>query len=100
MADMIRIEIVFAASADQQHRETMQVISGTTVMQAMQQSQLVMKQSDTVTMPKGIFGRRVTDGDVLNDGDRLEIYRPLLIDPMQKRKKRAGNLKKRHKKTG
>jgi sulfur carrier protein len=36
----------------------------------------------------GIWGRKVRPADVLKPGDRLEIYRPLLVDPKLARKKR------------
>lgn len=39
----------------------------------------------------GIFSRRVTWDSQVTDGDRIEIYRPLTIDPMRKRKKRQFN---------
>jgi uncharacterized protein len=37
----------------------------------------------------GVFGRRIEPEHILQDGDRLEIYRPLLLDPMEARRKRA-----------
>jgi putative ubiquitin-RnfH superfamily antitoxin RatB of RatAB toxin-antitoxin module len=37
----------------------------------------------------GIFGRLATLSTVLRDGDRIEIYRPLQIDPMTSRRVRA-----------
>jgi sulfur carrier protein len=37
---------------------------------------------------QGIWGHLVTSGHVLKDGDRLEIYRPLLVDPKLARKQR------------
>lgn len=37
----------------------------------------------------GVFARRVGLNAVLRDGDRVEIYRPLLIDPKEARRKRA-----------
>jgi uncharacterized protein len=37
----------------------------------------------------GIFGRRVTLDAPLNDGDRVEIYRPLGMDPKEARRRRA-----------
>ena len=37
----------------------------------------------------GIFARRVTPETVLHHGDRVEIYRALLIDPKEARRKRA-----------
>jgi uncharacterized protein len=38
----------------------------------------------------GIFGRPVTAEQVLRDGDRVEIYRPLIADPRRLRRERAG----------
>ena len=38
----------------------------------------------------GIFARRVDPGQVLRDGDRIEIYRPLALDPKEARRRRAG----------
>jgi len=36
----------------------------------------------------GIFGKEVTLDEVLRDGDRLEIYRPLQFDPKELRRRR------------
>ena len=37
----------------------------------------------------GIFGRRVTLDARLADGDRVELYRPLALDPKEARRRRA-----------
>ena len=37
----------------------------------------------------GIFGKRVAPGQRLRDGDRVEIYRPLALDPKEARRRRA-----------
>lgn len=37
----------------------------------------------------GVFGVRVEPGHVLRDGDRVEIYRPLTVDPKEARRRRA-----------
>ncbi|HET7929895.1 MAG TPA: RnfH family protein [Rhodanobacteraceae bacterium] len=37
----------------------------------------------------GIFARKATLETVLRDGDRVEIYRPLKIDPKEARRRRA-----------
>lgn len=37
----------------------------------------------------GIFGRRVPPEQTLRDGDRVEIYRPLALDPKEARRRRA-----------
>lgn len=37
----------------------------------------------------GIWGRKAALNQPLNDGDRVEIYRPLLVDPKEARRARA-----------
>lgn len=37
----------------------------------------------------GVFGKLVKLGQTLQSGDRVEIYRPLIADPKEQRKKRA-----------
>jgi putative ubiquitin-RnfH superfamily antitoxin RatB of RatAB toxin-antitoxin module len=50
---------------------------------------------DLATAPIGIWGRRVERSHTLADGDRLEIYRPLVADPMAARRRRARRLTNR-----
>ena len=44
---------------------------------------------DLVVVPIGVFGERVDDDTCLHDGDRVEVYRPLQLDPMEARRRRA-----------
>ena len=44
---------------------------------------------DLENSPVGVFGRLARRDDTLNDGDRIEIYRPLLEEPKLARRKRA-----------
>ena len=37
----------------------------------------------------GVFGKSVADDFKLSDGDRIEIYRPLIADPKEVRRQRA-----------
>lgn len=37
-----------------------------------------------------VFGERATSTDALHDGDRLELLQPLLVDPKEARRRRAG----------
>jgi len=39
----------------------------------------------------GIYGHAVRAEDILRDGDRVEIYRPLTFDPMESRRRRAAH---------
>ena len=50
--------------------------------------------ADVHAAPLGIFGKRVKDDTVLRDGDRIEVYRPLVADPKDARRKRVLQKKK------
>ena len=88
---MLEIEIVYGL-ADRQVLKGMTVTEGTTVREAALQSGLEVEfpKLDLQQAPLGIFGKAVKDKTVLRDGDRIEVYRPLLIDPKEARRKRAG----------
>lgn len=38
--------------------------------------------------PIGIFGKKIPDNTPLKTGDRIELYRPLIADPKEARRKR------------
>ena len=86
----IRVEVVFAMS-QKQELLALDIAAGSTVAEAIDQSGVVdLFGADEVDLSKlGIFGQRVTADHVLCDGDRVEIYRPLLIDPKEIRRQRA-----------
>lgn len=48
----------------------------------------------------GIFGRRVSPDRLLEPGDRLEIYRPLAVDPRAARRARVAAERKRGRSSG
>ena len=82
---MLEIEIVYGL-ADRQVLRNMTVAEGTTVREAALQSGLEVEfpELDLQQAPLGIFGKAVKDETVLRDGDRIEVYRPLLIDPKKR----------------
>lgn len=45
---------------------------------------------DMANIPVGIHGEPASRDAALRGGDRVEIYRPLLTDPMEARRRRAG----------
>ncbi|MEG1041570.1 MAG: RnfH family protein, partial [Pseudomonas sp.] len=49
---------------------------------------------DIEACPLGIFGKVVSDSaqQVVAEGDRIELYRPLLVDPKEIRKQRAAKV--------
>jgi uncharacterized protein len=89
--ELIRVEVVFGTARNQSLIE-LQVPRGTTLVEAIRLSGVVdqFPEIDIVNSRKGIFGRIAGNDRVLEDHDRVEIYRPLLVDPMEARRRRAG----------
>lgn len=66
--------------------------AGATAGEAIARSGLVERHGiDLGAMRTGIHGRRVRDDAVLRDGDRVEILRPLTVDPKEARRRRAAS---------
>lgn len=88
----LKIEVVYA-NPSQQALIRLDLPAETTVETAILQSGVLEQfpEIDLTVNAVGIFSKRVTLDQVLSDGDRVEIYRPLLIDPKQARRKRALN---------
>ena len=86
----IRIEIAYAIPEKQVILNLM-VSPGTTVAEAIEQSSIRDEFPDMKKDPAGvgIFSRKVALDYVLREGDRIEIYRPLIADPKEVRRERA-----------
>ena len=89
-AESLRIRVVYALP-DQQFIVSLQVPPGTTVADAVTCSKLLEKFPEAAARPLtcAVFGRAVPLTHVLREGDRVEILRPLLIDPKQSRREAA-----------
>lgn len=88
----IVVEVAYAL-ADKQKLLRLSLPYGTTVRQAAEQSGMAahFPGLDLTTSPLGIFGKAVAKPEerVLEEGERVEIYRPLIADPKEVRKQRA-----------
>jgi putative ubiquitin-RnfH superfamily antitoxin RatB of RatAB toxin-antitoxin module len=89
---LINIEVAYAA-VDDQALLGLQVPEGTTVAQAIEMSGIAQR-FPTVNFsqcPVGIFSSLLNSPaeHVLQSGDRIELYRPLLADPKEVRRLRA-----------
>lgn len=92
---IIKVELVYALPEEQRIFQ-LEVEQGTTVEAAMKLSG-ILDQYPEIDLKKnkvGIYGQAVTLGTVLQQQDRVEIYRPLTIDPKAARKLRAERNKK------
>lgn len=99
--ELIAVEVAYALPQRQQLK-TLQVAPGTTAYEAVEQSGIVQQfpEIDLETAKMGIFGQSLGSKglkppkeQVLQAGDRVEIYRPLLVDPKEVRKRRAEKAK-------
>lgn len=97
---LLSIEVVYAA-ADRQLLLSLQVPCGCTAREAVLRSglQSCLSAVDLQQAPLGIFGKALAapESRLLEEGDRVEIYRPLLVDPKDMRKRRAAQAAKRSK---
>jgi len=88
--DKIRVEVAYALP-EKQYLQRVTLSEGATVEEAINASGLLELRSD-IDLAKnkvGIFSRPVKLADAVQDGDRVEIYRPLIADPKELRRKRA-----------
>lgn len=88
--DTMTVEVVYATPARQELIEV-RVPSGTTIERAIVASGILSRfpEIDLGNASVGVFGKVAGLGTQLSNGDRVEIYRPLEIDPKQARRQRA-----------
>jgi putative ubiquitin-RnfH superfamily antitoxin RatB of RatAB toxin-antitoxin module len=87
---LIKVEVLYALP----HEQTLlsvDVAQGTTLADAVKISGMLERYPDIdlASNKVGIFGKLSKQDVVLRDKDRVEIYRPLLADPKEVRRKRA-----------
>lgn len=93
----MKIEIAYALP-DEQFLFEQEVSEGSSVSDALQASELLRRFPELDIEKVGIFGKLVKHDQILREGDRIEVYRPLKADPRDRRrekvnKERDGKLK-------
>jgi len=90
MADTLNIEVAYAESERQFLRRVV-LPSGATVADEVKASGLEAEFAiDASNLAVGVWSKIVARDTPLNDGDRVEVYRPLTADPKEARRRRAG----------
>jgi len=89
MAELLNVQVCYASEALQFLRD-LQVEAGTTLEQAVRLSGVLQAapEIDLATMAVGIYAKKKTLDTVLREHDRVEIYRPLIADPKNARRRR------------
>ena len=89
-ADPISVEVAYAAP-QRQITKTMTLPAGSSVEQAIRASGLLdeFPEIDLAKQRVGVFGEFVRLEECLHGGERVEIYRALIADPKETRRRRA-----------
>lgn len=94
MANKINIEVAYA-QPEKQSLLSVVIDDGLTVEQAITESDIINlhPEIDLSVNKVGIWNRTCKLQDLVKDGDRIEVYRPLIADPKEVRKRRAEKAK-------
>jgi putative ubiquitin-RnfH superfamily antitoxin RatB of RatAB toxin-antitoxin module len=90
MAEGLNVTIVFSPAPREVHEWAVQIAYGATVAEAIAASPLRTEfpSLDLDAPGVGIWGRKASPGHQLKDRDRIEVYRPLKVDPKVARRER------------
>ena len=86
----IEVTVLYSPAAREVHEWAVTLPAGATVSRALQESGLrsAFPGLDAGSAEVGIWGRKAALEQVLRDRDRVEIYRPLEVDPKLARRER------------
>ncbi len=92
---MPKVEIIYA-TIESQELMTLDVAEKSTIEDCIVQSGLLAQfpEIDLSVMKVGIFSQVKTLSHLVSEGNRIEIYRPLIADPKVVRRKKAEEAKK------
>ncbi|RYG10989.1 MAG: RnfH family protein [Burkholderiales bacterium] len=87
---MIRVTVAYSPAPREVHQWVVQLKPGDTALQALQASGLALAfpQLDCQAVAIGIWGRKARLQQALCNRDRVEVYRPLQVDPKKARRER------------
>ncbi len=96
MNKLITVEVAYALP-ERQCILTIQMKSDSTIQMAIEQSGILAEFPDINLSAQsvGVFGKKKRLTDIIFDGDRIEIYRALTIDPKEARRQKAIRTKKK-----
>ena len=85
---MLRVSVVAATPGFQEVVEV-ELPEGSTVADAVAAARVFERYPELAGATAGIWARRCAPEALLRDGDRVELYRPLIADPKEQRRARA-----------
>jgi putative ubiquitin-RnfH superfamily antitoxin RatB of RatAB toxin-antitoxin module len=86
----INVEVCYATDT-LQFRRALRLEAGATIRQALDVSGLAVEVPgiDLAAMAVGLYGKKKTLDTVLREHDRVEVYRPLIADPKNARRRKV-----------
>lgn len=93
---LLRISVAYALP-EEQHIVSLLLPVGSRVEEAVARSGLLQRFTEIAARPLqcAIFSRMVAGSEVLQEGDRIEILRPLQLDPKEQRRREAARARAR-----
>jgi putative ubiquitin-RnfH superfamily antitoxin RatB of RatAB toxin-antitoxin module len=87
---IFRVTVMYSPVARQVTEVSLRMSAPSRVLDALQQSGLLAQfpEIDRCDSAIGIWGRKAILDDLLRDQDRIEVYRPLRVDPKVARRER------------
>jgi putative ubiquitin-RnfH superfamily antitoxin RatB of RatAB toxin-antitoxin module len=88
--NMVKVEVAYARP-DRQCVITVEIAAGSTIEAAIRLSGILAEfpEIDLAAQKIGVFSKSCSLSDKIRGGDRIEIYRPLIIDPKEARRAKA-----------
>lgn len=86
---MLNVEIVYSPLNEALFAQQISLNEGATIQDAINASGILEHYPEVTTLKIGIFSKQAALGTPLRNGDRVEIYRPLLRDPKDRRRQIA-----------
>ncbi|KTD23317.1 RnfH family protein [Legionella londiniensis] len=83
---MVKVELIYLPEKNDPFHLDIELPEGATIRDALQQSGIHRVHPETNNYPVGIFAQKLPLDTPLKTGDRIEIYRPLALDPKEKRR--------------
>lgn len=89
-AERLRVSVAYSPRAGEVDEVVVELPAGTTLIEAIQASGVLERHPalDLTQARRGVWGRAQPDDTVLRERDRVEIYRPLQVDPKEARRQR------------
>ena len=96
--DALRVVVAYSPRAGQVDEVSLSLQAGSTVADALQASGLMRRHPtlDLASLRIGVWGKLRQPADGLREGDRVELYRPLSVDPKEARRLRYRQHRERY----